>query len=187
MVQIVAGFCSKIYPILRLSHQRRADTSPDIVLCYTLSEADAFIEGHFKEREIEAYRSNARKRKFPVYRWARGQTREMFEEFFDTCAAKRTAFSQLFLDSRCPIFVASTWWEGGVRAARKYRIVYNERLKELEFFRLIDTYTAYQEIQMYFGALAQPNRPIPEVPDKDMVSIKGFDKWSFRKPPKSPG
>jgi hypothetical protein len=48
-------------------------------------------------------------------------------------------------------------------------------------------YTAYQGLQMYFGAMAQPNRPIPEVSDKDMVSIKGFDKWSFRKPPKSLG
>ena len=47
----------------------------------------------------------------------------------------------------------------------------------------MDTYTAYQEIQMLLGNLAQPNKPIPEIPDKDMVSIKGFDKWSFRKPP----
>ena len=48
----------------------------------------------------------------------------------------------------------------------------------------MDTFTAYQELQMYFGALAQPNKPIPNVSDKDMVSIKGFDKWSFRKRPK---
>ena len=82
--------------------------------------------------------------------------------------------------------MASTWWRDG-KHSREYKIVYNECLKELEFFRLMDTFTAYQELQMYFGAMAQPNRPVPQVSDKDMISIKGFDNWSFRKPPKSFG
>lgn len=43
----------------------------------------------------------------------------------------------------------------------------------------MDTFTAYQELEMFFGNLARPNKPIPEILDKDMVSIKGFDKWSF--------
>jgi len=62
---------------------------------------------------------------------------------------------------------------------------YNECLKGLDFFKVIDTYTAFQELQMFLGGMARPNKPIPQVPDKDMVSIKGFDKWSFRKPPQS--
>jgi len=78
--------------------------------------------------------------------------------------------------------VASSW-QG--KRNREYKIVYNECLKDLEFFKLIDTFTAFQELQMYFGAMAQPNKPIPHISDKDMVSIKGFDKWSFRNPPKS--
>lgn len=28
-----------------------------------------------------------------------------------------------------------------------------------------------------------PEKQIPAVPDKVMVGAKGFDKWSFRKPP----
>jgi hypothetical protein len=186
MVEIVVGFCGKVYPILRLSHQRRSEPSPNTALCYTPSEVDAFIEHHFKRREIETYRSKPRRWRFASALWPRGQRREKFQEFFDTYAAKKTAFVPLFLENRCPIFVASTWWDVEQRA-RHYKIVYNECLKELEFFRRMDTYTAYQELQMYFGAMAQPNRPIPAVSDKDMVSIKGFDKWSFRNPPKSLG
>jgi hypothetical protein len=187
IAQIVAGFCGEVYPILRLSHQRRSESSPSSALCYTLLEVDAFIERRFKQREIENYRSKPRRWRF-ADKWPRAQRREKFEEFFDTYAAKQSAFGQLFVDSRCPILVASTWWDTSkARRNRQYKIVYNECLRELEFFRMIDTFTAYQELQMYFGALAQPNKPIPDIPDKDMVSIKGFDKWSFRKPPKSLG
>ncbi len=63
------------------------------------------------------------------------------------------------------------------------KIVYNASLKELEFFRLFDPYTAFQEISMFLGGLAVPLKEIPQVPDKIMVGIKGFDQWSFRKLP----
>jgi hypothetical protein len=183
VVQIVVGFCGKVYPILQLSHQRLSQPIPSTALCYTLSEVDTFIEHHFKQREIETYRSKPRRWGL-AGNWPREQRRENFEEFFDSYAAKQSAFGHLFVDNRCPILVASTWMG---RRNREYKIVYNECLKELEFFRIMNTFTAYQELQMYFGAMAQPNKPIPDISDKDMVSIKGFDKWSFRKPPKSLG
>ncbi len=80
--------------------------------------------------------------------------------------------------------MASSWWSIGSRK-REYKIVYNACLKELDFFKVIDTYTAFQELQMFMGGMARPNKPIPHVSDKNMVSIKGFDEWSFRKPPQS--
>ena len=36
---------------------------------------------------------------------------------------------------------------------------------------------------MFLGGLAVPLKEIPTVPDKIMVGAKGFDQWSFRKPP----
>jgi len=188
VVQFVVGFCGKIYPVLRLSHQRWSEPSPIVGLCHTLSDVDALIERNFKTREVETYRCKPRRRRVEDARWPwpRSQRRETFEEFFDACREKQSAFGAWFLDSRCPIFVASTCWSAGQRN-REYKIVYNECLKDLEFFRVMDTYTAFQELQMYFGGMAPPNKPIPQVPDKDMVSVKGFDKWSFRKPPENPG
>ncbi len=187
VVQFVVGFCGKVYPILRLSHQRQSEPSPTSALCFSLSEVDAFIEHDFKQREVESYRSKPRRWRF-ADNWPMEQRRENFEDFFDAYATKQSAFGQMFVDNRCPIFVASTRWDiSNPKSRREYKIVYNECLKELEFFRVFDTFTAYQELQMYFGALAQPNKPIPGMSDKDMVSIKGFDKWSFRKPPKSHG
>jgi hypothetical protein len=63
-------------------------------------------------------------------------------------------------------------------------MAWNACLKDLEFFRIVDPYTAFQEIAMFLGGLAVPLKPIPHVDDKTMVEAKGFDKkWSFRKEP----
>jgi hypothetical protein len=179
--QFIVGFCGKVYPILSLSHQGRTDSKAIVDLCFTLSDVDAFIEQHFKRHEIEAYRSKPRGWRFSGS-WDRGQRREKFREFFDAFAAKQSTFAETFIANQCPIFVASVSLAND-RGKREFKIVYNGSLKELGFFRIMDTFTAFQELQMYVGAMAQPNKPIPSVSDEDMVSAKGFDKWSFRKPP----
>jgi hypothetical protein len=138
LVQFVVGFCGKVYPILRLSHSRQGEPTVKTALCYTLSDVDDFVERHFRRREIETYRSKPRRWRFADSVWPRNQRREKFEEFFVACAAKLGAFGQVFIDNRCPLFVASTWWDIGKRN-REYKIVYNECLKDVEFFKLIDT------------------------------------------------
>jgi hypothetical protein len=47
--------------------------------------------------------------------------------------------------------------------------------------KLFEPYQAYQEISMFVNNLAIPEKPIPKMSDEDMASIKGFDKFSFRK------
>jgi len=100
-----------------------------------------------------------------------------FKEFFEECEKQKEQHGKYF--EEFPIFVAH--FGSGWRAERK--IEYNACLKEYEFYRMVDTYTAFQEVAMFWGGLAQPNRPTPEVTDKDMVTAKGFNKWSFRKEP----
>lgn len=63
-------------------------------------------------------------------------------------------------------------------------IVFNDKLEPLEFYRVIDPYTAFQEIDMYIGnILVGVNDSVPAVSDKDMIEAKGFDNKSFRKDP----
>lgn len=65
---------------------------------------------------------------------------------------------------------------------RYYEVIENPCLKTIEFFRHKDTATAYQDINSYVtGVLGKPNPVIPEIDDKTMAQIKGFDKYSFRK------
>lgn len=55
-------------------------------------------------------------------------------------------------------------------------------LKEYNFQKVLDPYTAFQEISMFVGGvLPREGREMVEVSDKSLVAKHGFDKWSFRK------
>jgi len=164
------GFCGKVYPIVGLKKNAWADPT----YCYGLADVDAFVEANFKEKDVKGFRHKGKKYGDCINGWVQGQQRHVFEDFFKAWADKKNNYQDLFYNH--PIFV--------VKIANPSIITYNECLKGFEFFRVFDTYSAYQEITMYMGNLAQPNKPIPEVPDKVMVEAKGFHKkWSFRKPP----
>jgi hypothetical protein len=170
------GFCGKIYPAIVLTHLASKKSS----ICYTLEEVDSFFENNYRRREVEEYRTKKKRR------WGCGWQsffcREGFEKYFTECAVKKDDFVEMFRQKRCPVWIGTVVrhsWRN-----REGKIVYNPSLKELEFFRLFDTYSAFQEIAMFLGGLAVPLKEIPQVPDKIMVGIKGFDEWSFRKPPK---
>jgi hypothetical protein len=61
----------------------------------------------------------------------------------------------------------------------------NPRLRDSNFASVIDPNTAYQEIAMYLGTLVKPDKEMVELSDKEQIAKKGFDKWSFRKPPEN--
>lgn len=166
--QRIIGFCGKIYPLLvcwRFSIEGKT-------YCYDLEDVDSFMELHFKEKEVEKYREKNKR-----WRWRRG-IRFDIEAFFTECASVQGNFKDLFIDNLSPLFVTepNSWRKPG-------KIVFNVELKQYGFMRIMDTYSAFQEIAMFFGVLAEPRRPIPAISDKDMVGIKGFDKFSFRKAP----
>lgn len=181
--QITIGFCGRIYPLLSvdipwdvLVRQRASRNELDIVthvLCYTLEELDAFVEKYYKANAVAGYYAKAKE--VSKY-WSSGNKRTAFKKFFDECAAKRDAFRQFFIDHHCPIFVVQ-------HGSCKTTVTYNAQLKQYKFYKIVPTAQAYQEIAMFWGSLAHPNRPIPAVSDKDMVVAKGFDKSSFRKEP----
>jgi len=64
------------------------------------------------------------------------------------------------------------------------RVIYkkNPLLRELEFYKKINAYTAFQEISMFIGGVVSKEfPPTVELKEKDKIMKKGFDKWSFRK------
>jgi len=175
--QHIIGFCGKIYPVVTLTHL----DSKKSAVCYNIQEVDAFFESHFDKKTVEEYRNGESTRK----RWWNKDfiPHNEYNIYFSECAAKKDAFVAMFVEKRCPVFVGAV-----VRLWRRTyenegKLVYNGCLKELEFFRIFDTYSAFQEIAMFFGGMAVPVKEIPHVPDKIMAGIKGFDEWSFRKPP----
>ena len=99
---------------------------------------------------------------------------------------------ELFREYKVPIFIVRYIypWDAPEntdcqRHAGNY-IILNGELKPHNFVRVFDPYAAFQEISMYLGGvLGTNNPPIPHVSDEDLSAAKGFDKWSFRKEPKS--
>ncbi len=163
------GFCGKVYPVLGIHHPTNA--YGDVSYCYSTDDVDDFVQKKFKPKSVERYFSKPRRYVREAWDYSR---HSMIETFFDECAAHSNQYEYLFQENHCPIFV--------YREHRDHcTIVYNGRLKDLQFYRFFTPFAAFQEIQMYLGGMAFPNKPIPVIPDKIMAEIKGFDKYSFRK------
>lgn len=56
-------------------------------------------------------------------------------------------------------------------------------LKDVQFYKAVDAYTAFQEIEMWIGGvLPRPGNPMVVITDDKVKAAKhGFDQWSFRK------
>jgi len=60
----------------------------------------------------------------------------------------------------------------------------NPCLSNYEFFRLVEPYSAYQELDMFIsGILSKDPNMMVEISDKDRIDQHGFNEWSFRKLP----
>jgi len=96
---------------------------------------------------------------------------------------------KIFRDLNSPIFVYDydkdrRYFERHCRNNTKFFI--NPMLKEYEFFKIFDSYQAFQEIQMFLsGVLGNKEKEIIVVEDKYKIASHGFDKWSFRKEPEN--
>lgn len=179
----VIGFCGKIHPCL---HLYTLGTDNKEAFCYTLEEVDAFIVPLLRKKELQTYEDEKSRYYYTGFHVAgrRKQYRQFFEAFEKIGNKEQWRFEK----NLSPIFVASlkgrAYHGGGYpteRADPGQKIDWNSSLRELDFMRIKDPYTAYQEISMFMGNMAFPNKPIPKISDEIMAEIKGFNKYSFRK------
>lgn len=169
--QTTIGFCGKIYPLLELNILGHEEST----ICYNLEEVDSFMESNFKEKQLKAYRQTKGFSK----QWSSCYRRTSFSKFFDECRQKQSAYEdKWFRENRCPVFVARFR-----PRSQSSTVTLNAELKKWEFYRIFDTYSAFQEIYSFMSALAVPIEAIPEIDDVTMAEAKGFNKWSFRKEP----
>lgn len=165
------GFCGKIYGCARLACYNSGRYESSEAFCYNVDEVTEFIRANYKEKNFEGYMSKENTKD-----WTRNLRRQHFEEFFRLHEEQRDRHLEMFFSTKTPIIV-------GVRRIYSARLTHNAKLRDYEFMRQFDPYQAFQEIQMFMGSLAEDRKVVPVPSDEDMVSIKGFDKWSFRKEP----
>jgi hypothetical protein len=83
---------------------------------------------------------------------------------------------EIFREVKAPIFT----YEYG----REYKFTVNPILKDFKFYKEVDAFTAFTELQMFVsGVLGVGEKELIEVEDKYKIGQHGFDKWSFRREP----
>jgi len=169
----VVGFCGKIYPLIDLAFFPRAGGEAVTCYCYSIEDVDAFAKKHLKARAYKAYLGDKAR---GFWRWSITR-RDRIVKFFEDVKAKQDDYAHLFEEHLSPIFIAELHHtDGGV-------LDFNRLLGPFEFYRVFDAYAAYQELCMFMGNLAMPDKAMPVIDDVAKAQSKGFDRYSFRADP----
>lgn len=182
------GFCGKFYWCFECMCYAGSVKQVSRI-CHTIKDVDEFVEENFSEKQYKDYYEGkgyyGKYKKYVINHsysrgnhWCGSLSRPFFLGHWEEEAKAHKNVVSLFEKYYCPVFVLYS--EG-----RKGLIELNCNLKDLEFYRIFDPYQAFQEISMFLGNMAKPDKKIPEVSNEDMIEAKGFDKkFSFRKLPK---
>lgn len=151
---IVVGFCGNIYKMFGIEDK----------IFQTKEEVENFVEETFSERAKKCFREN-----LSWYKNHNWLIKHWVQNWFENqqIGIPQTAWN-------IPV------WKAERRAGwRDPLFLANPILCDsINFQRIKDAQTAYQEIAMYLTA-KEPK--IPAIDDKTMAQAKGFNRWSFRK------
>ena len=111
------------------------------------------------------------------------RTKKEIVAFFDEFNNSEKMF-QTFIDFKVPIFkidlLATTYRFDSVV---KNTCTLNPSLKEIKFFKVFDSFQAFQELEMFIGGvLTDADRDVITIDEKYRQQQRGMDKWSFRNP-----
>lgn len=160
------GFCGKLYPFLEFTPPQK-DGAPKSSANYFFHfhELEKWARTTLKKRELEVFEKQTKAHEL----WFQnGHTGNCFDTFFDRFD------TPIWLVGKNPGFQA--WNE------RKEKVIVSPRLAAFNFARIVPPYQAWMELTRFLSNKAAPPKPIPPISNEDMRDIKGFDKWSFRKP-----
>lgn len=92
----------------------------------------------------------------------------------------------IFRKLKVPIFIFDSDYDRKFIRTYTHRrnevFITNPTLKDYEFYRVQDSFAAFQEIQMFMGGvLGRGEKEIIEVEDKYKIAQHGFDNKSFRR------
>ena len=176
--QFIIGFCGKIYPMIKLTCDPPVPNEKQIVaFCFTVDDVSAFMKAHLSNKYYKIYMGNSEIPRRWRWQWQWGRTQEQVSKFIEQCKSQQNDFFEMFIEEHCPIFVVYS------RNWKDYTITYNALLKPYGFYRLFDPSQAFQEIAMFMGNMAVPEKDMPVINDEMKIHSRGFDKWSFRTPP----
>jgi len=153
---MVVGVAGEVYPVVKCVKKKWVmGEEEEIKYFYGEQELRDWVEQEKLELEKKWY-------------WG--------DSVYDVFAEDRWEFlKQHFILQRAPIFIYERCNNG------PHQIRVNTCLKDVEFYKVRDAFTAFQDIYMYIsGVLGNLNKELTDISDIDMRDKKGFDKWSFK-------
>jgi hypothetical protein len=170
--EFVVGFCGKIYYGVEVELSRTSwGNLPEKHVFYDMEKLNCFLNiyqssSKWKDEFIKSNNGNN-------YRWKQAPK---FISRRDEILEDKSLLG-IFTKHSVPSFVIDLTLD------QKEILSLNHELKKYEFYKQFDSYTAFQELDMYIGNdLAQSNDPsMPVGGDVVVAESKGFNKFSFRK------
>lgn len=168
---ISAGFglvllAGKLYPYAEVSRRRRDEITPkSSVFVYDKKEMTSLL----KEHDIDI---NKKLGHGVIINWRLGEYVKSIGEFFDLAGDER--WHEHCTEHKLPLISYSRSPD---------LLVLNIRLAEVQFFRRMVGFQVHQELSMFLGNIAAPDRIPVVIEDKYRIPQHGFDKHSFRKRP----
>lgn len=154
---VVIGFAGDLYPMVRIR-----DTQwpfENTYYFYTYKDLKEYLD---KEKKKISYYSG----------WGRNSLKTFFDK------NRWNFLNKYFREYHCPTFIYRKDSSGN------YIITTNPILKDYAFYRIKDSFTAFQEIHMFLaGVLGNIEKDITPIDDKHMLKQKGFYEYSFKKLP----
>ena len=162
----VIGFCGKIYPVVY--HSKNIGVGVESKTISIISYNEQEVLSYCRQNGIDTYIQTLEGNRD----WT--DKRSGVEKFFDTTPNCFLAnFPDLFHTNSVAIFIVLPY---------QNKIVLNPLLRSWHFYKVFDSYRAFQELSMYVGGiLSTPIKPVLVPTDDIMRDIKGFDRFSFRK------
>lgn len=161
------GFCGRVIPFIRL--HREASSLNGLFtaeVTYHYNEADMVLRLNSLGWDSAKYFSGIS----DDHRWS---LKKFNHDSVVAFLARYYADDKPFFELGEPCFLLTH---------REFTI--NPCLKDVQFGKAFDAYTAFQELSMYLGGvMGGAHPPMVSISDKDMAAKKGFDKWSFRRMP----
>ena len=173
---IVVGFCGKLYPVVVLSNGKTDQKNPFNTYTFFYKWDDSIEKMVTKINYGRKYNNII----------------ETFKKYLNLEPVENV---DLFHTYKTPIFlipdtdlkVMDMWGLELKVPARDYsvnHVVQNPCLADIQFYKAVDAYTAYQEIMMFITGVMSTNKVPPvEISDTDMRDAKGFNDKSFKKEP----
>jgi hypothetical protein len=160
------GFCGKCIPFIELHRYDRSFQDEDDWGEYKIVETrSAFSEEEYLEIEREWSDFSDE-----FYSYLYTSDLQIKQFFIDWAQSK----DEIFLKHKAPVWVARFYIEGP-------NGILNPRLKDYGFEKIVDPFTAFQEISMYLANILVEQKDVISIDDKHRLEQHGFDlKQSFR-------